>query len=87
MVPSYQTVPLANVPTKANGPKEERASNTPVPRRKQVAVAAMMVGMALVVVGYSYGSNTHPSRKDDRYRNDDDDDDDGGQPCSWRCSK
>ena len=37
MVPSYQTVPLANVPTKANGPKEERASNTPVPRRKQVA--------------------------------------------------
>ena len=63
MFPSYQTVPLANVPTKANAPKEERSS-TPVPRRKKVAVAAaMMVGMALVVVGYSYGaSTTHPAR-------------------------
>ena len=62
MVPSYQTVPLAIVP-KANAPKDERAS-TPVPRRKQVAVAAMMIGMALLVVGYWYGSNTHPARID-----------------------
>ena len=58
MFPSYQTIPLANV-SKANAPKEERSS-TPVPRMKQVAVAAM-VSMALVVVGYSYGaSTTHP---------------------------
>ena len=65
MFPSYQTVPLANVPTKANAPKEERSS-TPVPRRKKVAVAAaMMVGMAVLVVGYSYGaSTTHPARID-----------------------
>ena len=59
MFPSYQTVPLANVPTKANVPKDERSS-TPVPRMKKVAVAALF-GMALVVVCYSYGSNTHPA--------------------------
>ena len=64
MVPSYQTVPLANVPTKANAPKEQERASTPVPRRKKVAVAAMMIGMALLVVGYSYGSNTHPARID-----------------------
>merc|ERR1711865_1274678 len=60
MVPSYQTVPLANVP-KANAP-------TPVPRRKKVAVAAMMIGMALLIVGYScsYGASTiHPARMTD----------------------
>ena len=52
MVPSYQTVPLANVPTKANVPKEERS---------KVAVAALF-GMTLLVVGYSYGaSTTHPA--------------------------
>ena len=60
MFPSYQTVPLANVPTKANAPK-----TTPVPRMKKVAVAAL-VGMALVVVGYSYGASTiHPARMTD----------------------
>ena len=54
MFPSYQTVPLANAP------KEERSS-TPVPWMKKIAIAAM-VGMALVVVGYSYGaSTTHPA--------------------------
>ena len=59
MFPSYQTVPLANI-SKANAPKEERSS-TPVPRMTKVAVAAM-VGMALVVGGYSYGaSTTHPA--------------------------
>merc|ERR1711865_29856 len=44
----------------------ERAS-TPVPRRKKVAVAvAMMVGMALVVLSYSYGASTiHPARMTD----------------------
>ena len=53
MVPSYQTVPLANVPTKANVPKDERS---------KVAVAALF-GMALLVVGYSYGaSTTHPAK-------------------------
>ena len=57
MFPSYQTIPLANVPTKANAPKDERAS-TPVLMKKKVAVAVMMVGMALLVVGYSYGSST-----------------------------
>ena len=63
MVPSYQTVPLANVP-KANAPKDER-SLTPVPRMKKVAVATL-VGMALVVVGYAYGSSTiHPARMTD----------------------
>ena len=48
MFPSYQTVPLANAP------KDERSS-PPVPRTKKGAVAAMMVGMALLVVGYSDG--------------------------------
>ena len=62
MFPSYQTVPLANV-SKANAPKDERSS-TPVPRMKKVAVAAM-VGVALVVVGYSYSSSTtHPAKID-----------------------
>ena len=57
MFPSYKTVPLANTP------KAERSS-TPVPRMKKIAVAAM-VGMALVVVGYSYGaSTTHPAKID-----------------------
>ena len=59
MVPSYQTVPLANVPTKANVPKDERSS-TPVTMMKKVAIAAM-VGTALVV-GYSYGASTNPAR-------------------------
>ena len=64
MFPSYQTIPLANVPTKANAPKDERAS-TPVLMKKKVAVAVMMVGMALLVVGYSYGSSTtNPARID-----------------------
>ena len=61
---SYQTIPPANVPTKANVPKEERSS-TPVPRMKKVAIAALF-GMALVVVGYSYGASTlHPARMTD----------------------
>merc|ERR1711865_1103607 len=57
-------VPLANVP-KANAPKVERAS-TPVLTRKKVVIAAMMVGMALVVLSYSYGASTiHPARMTD----------------------
>ena len=61
MFPSYQTVPLANVPTKANVPKDERSS-TPVMMMKKVAIVAM-VGTALVA-GYTYGASTSSTTND-----------------------
>ena len=52
MSTSYQTIPSANAPT-------DEPSSTPVPRMKKVAVAAMMVSMAFVVVGYLYGASNN----------------------------
>ena len=53
MSPSYQTIPPANA-------MKEEPSSTPVPMMKKIGIAAM-VGTALLVVGYSYGSSTNPA--------------------------